>query len=194
MFVGGADGRAISQMQAGDDARAAAAGGNPEEAQDIANTAGLFGEAIVTPSEEIFVGVYEVMVTHSSTDAVNPKVRAQKYRDIMQSLAEMQPLLQQAGINVDMGRMVRLWLEAEKIPGVDAILAGAPPPPDPMAALGGDPNAQAAPQGVVPPQGGVPPEIAALLGGAEGGAPLQAVDSGNSGALDPADYPAVGQH
>lgn len=198
MFIGGADGRAINQLQAGDEAQDALNAGNIQEAEDIADSAGLFGEAIVTPSEEIFVGEYEVLVTHSSTDAVNPKMRAQKYRDIMQTLAELQPLLQASGVNVDMGRMARLWLEAEKIPGVDAILAGNPPQPDPAALLGGGQGAPAGGQPALPqgagPEGAVPPEILAMLGAAEGGAPTEAIGPDNSGALDPTNYPLVGQH
>ncbi|GAG15621.1 unnamed protein product, partial [marine sediment metagenome] len=177
MFVGGADGRAINQLQAGDEAQAALEGGRPDEAKAIADTASLYGEAVITPTDEIFVGVYEVMVEHSTTDAVNPRVKADKYRNVMQLLAEMQPLLQQSGINVDMGRMTRLWLESENVPGVDAILGGAQPAAPPLDAAGA----------AGPPAGGGQPDLQALLGGLAGGGgqppagpPLDAISPDNS--------------
>ena len=189
MFIGGADGRAINQLQAGDDAQAALQEGDDVSARAIADTAGLFGEAVVTPTDELFIGIYEVLVEHSSTDAINPRMKAQKYSDVMQQLAELQPLLAQSGVNVDMSKITRLWLEAENIPGVDAILGGAAPPPQV------DPNQQ---QGGVPPeQGGLPPgvgDLSGLLGGGtgEGGPPTDAISPDNSGALDPEQYPLVG--
>lgn len=192
MFIGGADGQAINQLQAGDEAQEALEGGRPDEAKAIADTASLYGEAVITPTDEIFVGVYEVMVEHSTTDVTNPRVKADKYRNVMQLLAEMQPLLQQSGINVDMGRMTRLWLESENVPGVDAILGSAQPTAPPLDAAG------AGPAGA----GGAPPELQALLGGLAGGGagagppagpPTAPVTADNSGALDPAAYPNVGE-
>ena len=183
MFIGGADGRAISQLQAGDDAKEALAAGDTERAGAIAGTAGLFGEAIVTPTDEIFVGNYEVLVEHSSTDAVNPRVKAQKYGEIVQRLVELQPVLQQQGISMDIGRLVRMWLEAEGIPGVDAILSGAAP------------QQQGAPQDPNNPQALPPDPLEALLGGGGGGPPgppVADIGPDNSGSLDPNLYPAVG--
>ena len=198
MFIGGADGQAINQLQAGEETQAALEQGDQVGAQAIADTAGLYGEAIITPTDEMFVGVYEVLVQHSSTDAVNPQVRAQKYGGITEKLMQWAPQLAQMGINVDISKMMRLWLEAENIPGVDAIMGGAAPLPVPP------------PEGGGQQQGGVPDEIAALMGGfqegtpssggAPGPAPGQApagppqapISAANSGALDPASYPKVG--
>jgi hypothetical protein len=189
MFIGGADGRAINQLQAGDDAQEALQANDPARAEAIAETSSLFGESVITPNEEVFIGTYEVMVDHASTDALSPKARAEKFRAAAQMLLEFYPVLQQSGTNIDMSRMVRLWLEAEGIPGVDALLSGAPVQPQ------ADPNAQ---PGALPPEaqgapgaggGGVPPEILQAL---TQGAPTAPIGPENSGSLDPAAYPLVG--
>ncbi len=185
MFIGGADGRAINQLQAGEDTAAALENDDRGLAEAIAGTSSLFGESIITPDEEVFVGTYEVMVDHSSTDALSPKVRAEKFRAVAQMLLEFQPVLQATGTNIDMARMVRLWLEAEGIPGVDALLSGAPPPPpdpnqpteDPLGA------AQGGPQGIPP----------GLLEALQAAPPDVPIGPDNSGALDPDAYPLVGR-
>jgi len=190
MFIGGVDGRAINELQAGEDIQAAVAEGDETGADEIAQSAGLFGETVITPGEEVFVGSYEVIVQHSSTDAMAPKVKADKYRAITMMLSELQPVLQQSGVQIDMGRIVRLWLEAEQIPGVESILSSAAPPqPDPAAGGGG------AEQGALPAGADVPPDLAAILGGIGGapGAPEAPITPDNSGALDPAAYPLGGQ-
>ena len=105
---------------------------------------------------------------------------------------ELMPALQQNGIQVDIGRVVRLWLEAKKVPGVDAILASAPPPPPQGAPLEGEAPPEGLPQG--PPQGADPAALMQLLtgAGAGGGPPTDAITPDNSGALDPNAYPSVG--
>lgn len=212
MFIGGAEGRAINQLQAGDEAQEALQQGDQATAEAIASTAGLFGEATITPSEEIFTGNYEVLVEHSSTDAINPRMKSEKFQNVLMTMVELQPMLQQSGINVDLGRLSRLWLESENIPGVDAILGGAPPPPPPAGlnpeaapgqeAAGGGPEAELAAMLAGASGGaGVPDGVAAGLGGfGEGSGPPvgapgdlgTALGPGNTGALDPADYPIVG--
>jgi len=188
LFVGGADGRAINQLQAGEDIQSALQDGDDGAADQIAASAGLFGETVITPTDDIFVGRYEVLVQHASTDAINPRVKAQKYKDVTSFLVEYQPVLSQMGVNVDISKMIRLWLEAESIPGVEAILAGTAPPPAPE-------------QSGLPPQGegagGLPQELMAALsqGVPDGIVPGEfgpPIGPENSGALDPNDYPFVG--
>ena len=189
MFIGGIDGRAINQLEAGEQAGAALDNNDLLGAQAIAATANLYGEAIVEPTEEVFAGVYEVLVQHSSTDAVNPRAKAQKYSDIIMRVSELVPMLQQMGVNVDMGKLLRLWLEAEGIPGVEGLLAGAPPQPDPTQAQAGDPNAETGATG----QPGIGEnDIMGLLQAASSGIPESPVGPENSGSLDPNDYPLVG--
>lgn len=187
MFVGGVEGQEINALQAGEDAQVALDEGDPQLASDIADTAGLYGEASFAPTEEVFVGEYEVMVAHSSTDANSPKMKEEKYRNMTQLLAELSPVLAQQGIQVDLGRMAKLWLEAADIPGAEAILGAGKPPTPPMPQPGAEGGNGA---------GGVPPELAAMLGGGGGGAPpappAAPVGPENSGSLDPASYPLVG--
>jgi len=185
MFIGGIDAQAINQLQAGDEAQVALEAGDPQQAQAIADTAGLYGEATFTPNEEVFDGEYEVMVAHSSTDATSPQAKAAKYESVVGMLADLAPILAQSGVNVDMGRVVRLWLDATGVPGADAILSGAPPPPQP-------PEAGQA-QGGAP--GGMPPDMMQMLEGigASSAQPPQAtIGPENSGSIDPGAYPLVG--
>ena len=191
MFIGGIDAQQINQLQAGDEAQAALESGDADTARAIADTAGLYGEATLTPTDEIFEGEYEVTVAHTSTDATSPQAKQAKFESVVSMLAELYPLLRQTGVNVDMGRVVRLWLEATGIPGAEAILSGAPgqPSPEEMQAQA---SAQGAPGGG---NGAVPPELMAMLGGAQGGAPgppAAPIGPDNSGSLDPASYPIVG--
>jgi len=197
MFIGGTDGRSISQLQSGEDARSAFLVGNHKQAADIAAQAGLYGEVVVTPTDEIFLGVYEVMVEHSSTDAMNPRLKAERFKDIAKQLAEFMPLLQQAGVSVDLSRMIRLWLEAASVPGVEAILSGSSPQQAQSQPVTGQPQpASAAPTGQVPDQ--IPPELLQAFSDASAGAagvpgpPQAPVTANNSGALDPNAYPNVG--
>jgi len=199
LFISGTEARAINQMQAGDEAKAALEMGNREEAQAIAATADLYGETIITPNDEIFAGTYQVIVEHASTDATNPQKKAEKYRHILTELANLKPLLDQAGIPVDMGRILRLWLEAEGIPGVDAILTQGQPPSAPPQ-MQADPSAAGMPPEMPPSpsQGGIPADFAGLEGIPPEallsllGGPQDAVSPENSGALDPGAYPNVG--
>lgn len=198
IFIGGIDAKSINQLQAGDEARAALEAGNEQLAGSIARTADLYGEAIVSMSEEIFVGTYQVFVEHASTDAMNPQKKADKYRRVFQMLLEASPMLAQSGVQLDIGRVLRLWLEAEGLPGLDAILSG---PSQPQMA----PQPGAPPQGAPPGPGPVPPGAPFPSGGA-GPAPSPAdieqlvammSDQGfspdNTGALDPGAYPNVGR-
>jgi hypothetical protein len=220
MFIGGAEGRAINQLQAGDETQDALQKGDLEGAEAIASTAGLFGEATISPSEEIFVGNYEVLVEHSSTDAINPRMKSEKFQNVLMTMAQLQPQLAQTGTNVDLTRLARLWLESENIPGVDAILGGAPPPPPPpeegQGAPGGEPGEQGMEElmGMLGGAGGAPGAEGAgepvPMGMGEGdplameqpggmppqgspGDPGTPLSADNTGALDPADYPIVGK-
>lgn len=182
MFIGGADGRAINQLQAGEEISEAFEVGDNDLAEAIAGTSSLFGESVITPNEEVFIGTYEVLVDHSSTDALSPKVRSEKFRSVVEVLMELYPLLQQAGTNIDMAHIVRLWLEAEGIPGVESLLSGAPVPQPP---LEGEEGATA--QGS--PPGGMTPEMLKIL---QSAAPQEEIGPENSGSLDPDAYPLVG--
>jgi hypothetical protein len=185
MFVGGTDGRSIAEHQAGEDAAALEEQGDIAGAQSLAQSASLFGEATLIPNEDMFIGTYEVLVEHASTDMLNPKVKAESYRDTIQTLMELMPALQQQGVNVDLSKVVRLWLESKKVPGVDAILAAGAAPPIP-----GDPAAGG---------GGAPQGLEGLMGLLGGGGqpppapPDQPITPDNSGALDPDAYPIVGR-
>ena len=209
LFIGGSDAKAINKLQAGEETQQALNEGDMEGAEAIQSTADLYGETIITPNEDIFVGTYEVFVEHASTDAANPQKKADKYRRIFQMLSDLMPMLQQAGIQLDMGRLLRMWLEAEGIPGVDAILAGSPQQMPGMPQDAGLPPdmGMGLPPGMgmaAPPGGAGPPSPPGPVGG--GPAPSDAdlqellqqltgagITPENSGALDPGAYPNVGR-
>jgi hypothetical protein len=105
------------------------------------------------------------LVEVGSTEYRDPKLKEETYRSMFFDLMQVAPTLQQMGVPIDMGRVLRIWLESTDIIDIDSILSpmggapqmGAPPG---MGAPGGDLMAMlmggGAPPGAAPP-GMAPP-------------------------------------
>lgn len=162
------------------------------------NTMALGGmsDVIVTPTEEIFQGVYEVEVEAGSTEMRSPAFKEQKFRDMAQALTQSYEMLTQAGVNINLQKVYELWFEAAQISDVDGMFVSP-----------GDQAMQQPMQGVgpsgMPPElmgmEGMPPEMAAMGIGPPGGiqpgegqpnlgnarAPAAPITDENTGALPP---------
>ena len=192
MFLTGGEAQKVAREEAGIEADGLAEQGMTAEAQQVL-LEGEQSDVVVTPTEEIFVGQYEIDVEVGSTEMRSPAFKEQKYRDMAQTLVQMQEPLQMAGVNINLRKVFELWFEAAQITDVDGMFA--------------DQQQQQAP--IVPPGAeGLPPEIAALMaqGGAPPGlappggvqpgegqpnlqaaqAPIAPIDDTNTGALAPA--------
>ena len=183
MWIGGDDARRTTDLAIGDEASALEQQGDMEGAAAMSSMTGQMSSAILTPNEDMFTGEYEVLVTTGSTEYRNPKIREEKYEQLFFSLLQAYPTLQQAGVNVDLSAVLRLYLEAADVSDVDKILApGAaqPPPITPEAPPGMEP---AGAGGQAAPQGGDP--MAALMGMMGPGSPeVTGATPENSGMLE----------
>jgi hypothetical protein len=165
---------------------------DPEILAQMSQDLPYMDEAIVTPSEEMFKGVYEVNVIHNSTEFRSPAAKSQKFREIFTVLSQNAEMLQMNGVKVNYGEVIKLWLEASDVLDVSAIISPAPPPPapmDPAAAGGMDPLAQGPPQAPPPglnPAASMPPELLSVLAGnagPQGAPPMDQPSAANSGIL-----------
>lgn len=187
MFLTGAEAEIIARDDAGLEADAMAAEGDMLGARAVKAEAGL-SDVIMTPTEEIFVGVYEVEVESGSTEMRSPAFKEQKFREMAQSLVGMSQALQMSGVNINYRKVFELWFEAAGITDVEGMFQDAQTAPGMPAAPG------------APGPAGVPPEMAALLGGGPPGgiqpgegqpnlqtaqAPQAPITSENTGALAP---------
>ena len=114
--------------------------GAPLQPGDVASV-------IMSPSPEIWVGDYEVLVEASSTELRNPVIREQKYRGMVADLASLSPVLAQSNVFIDFKKLLTLWFEAAGIDDVEGMFLEpgvAPSPPDPIA---GDEITPEAPKG-----------------------------------------------
>lgn len=166
VWIGGERARKMNDMAAGEEASKALDAGDQEAAAAAADKIGTMSEAIITPTEEMFEGQYEIFVTQGSTEYRNPQAREERFKDMFFSLLGAQEGLVQAGVNVNYGALLRLWLESTDIPDVEQVLAPAPTSPPGISPTPGGPPPPGA--GQMPP-GGMSPELMAMMGG--GGVP-----------------------
>jgi hypothetical protein len=105
------------------------------EAQALAKEAGdpdpqAAEEGTLMLTEDTFRGVYQVFVETGSTEMRNPRFRAEQYKDVLNTVAPLVPLLMQTQQRVpDLSMIVELYLEAIGIENVDSIMGNQPPPP-----------------------------------------------------------------
>ena len=157
MFIGGDEAHRLSKLAQETSAGEAYQGGDVQGAMDIMDQE-LPNEVTVQPTAEMFTGQYEVLVEVGSTEYRDPKLRQERLSQMFFDLVNVAPALQQMGVNLDMNRMARLWLESTDIIDVDSLLA--PPAQAPgMAGL---------PPEALPP-GELPPELMEMMGGEEAG-------------------------
>jgi len=197
MTLAGTEAARVNRLGAGEQAAAAMEEGDMAGAAQAVQGLEYMSEATFTPKEEIFVGVYEVYVLTGSTEFRSPQAKANKYKDLFITLTERHEALAQAGVNVNLGEVLRLWLDAEDVMDVEGIIGSGAPTPPPEA----PPQPEA--QGMMPPgmeqmmaggapAGGeqLPPELMAMLEAAGPppeqlqGAPAM-VGPENSGMLPP---------
>lgn len=189
MHLAGTEAERLNRQVVGERMDGAIAEGNMEGAAQMSADLPYMDEATFTPDEEMFIGVYEVHVIHNSTQYRSPQAKAQKYKDIFQLLAANQEALQASGVQVNLGEVLKLWLEASDVLDVSAIISPAPPPQQMQQQM---PDQQAvgaqAPPGQGPPGSGIPPELMQVLAGGAGpsaGPPAAEPSEANSGILPP---------
>ena len=138
-------------------------GAGPQDLSTAYQAMPLEQDVLATPSDEIFVGEYEVEVEQHSTELRNPQLKEQKYRQMTMDLMQLQQPLQMAGINLNVKRVLELWFEAAGIDDVDAMFTG-----NGMPGMGGPPGMPPQP-GAAPGGAGAagldPSLIASLMGG-----------------------------
>lgn len=171
LFLTGRDADKISRAQNGQTMAGLAEGGVSPEQLGIASQAlPIAQDVVVSPSDDMFVGEYEVEVEQHSTELRNPQLKEQKYRQMTMDLIQMSEPLGMMGVVVNVKRVLELWFEAAGIDDVDAMFEGqggmVTPPPGQGAGGGA----------------GIDPSMIAQLmgGGAQGFTP------DNTGALPPA--------
>ena len=152
MFIGGDEAQRLARLAQETSATTAYNKGDVGGAMEIAGQE-LPNEVVVEPTMEMFTGQYEVLVEVGSTEYRDPKLRQERLEKMFFSLVQVAPTLAQMGVNIDMNRVARLWLESTDIIDVDSLLQ----PPMPM----GPPGAGAG--GMPPELAGMPPEMMAQL-------------------------------
>ena len=193
MHLAGTEAARLNRSVVGERMAAAADDGNLTEAAQMSRELPYMDEATIKPTEEMFEGVYEVNVIHNSTEYRSPAAKSQKYREIFTVLADNQEQLAASGVNVNLGEVLKLWLEASDVLDVSAIIAPAPPSPQVPPEMAGTPGAMPPPEaGMGPGLPGaapeLPPELAAIMqgnAGPQGAPPIDQPSAENSGILPP---------
>jgi hypothetical protein len=85
----------------------------------------------MTPSPDMWVGVYEVFVEQASTELRNPMVRESKFRQIVIDLLQMGEALSQQGLTFDYKKLITMWLEAAGIEDVERLFVQLQPQLEP---------------------------------------------------------------
>jgi hypothetical protein len=87
---------------------------------------GEVGGVTLSPTPDMWVGTYEVFVEQASTELRNPVIREQKYRGIVMDLLGMTEVLAMQGVQMDLKKLVALWLEAAGLEDVDRLFLEQP--------------------------------------------------------------------
>lgn len=190
MFLTGHEAEVIARNDAGREADQLASRGDILGAEAAMREGGM-SDIVMTPTEEIFIGVYEVEVESGSTEMRSPQAKEQKFRDMASALVGMSEALSMAGVQLNLRKVFELWFEAAGITDIDGMFA------DPMMQQVGMGLPAMPPQG--PPMGGppmagpTPDDLAMLLGGQPGTPnaataqpPMELLSDVNTGALPPA--------
>ena len=164
MFIGGDEAQRLARLAQSEAANTAMNENNYAGAADIASQQ-LPTEVEAVPSPEMFKGEYEVLVEIGSTEYRDPKLREERLRNMFFEIADRAPMLAQMGVNVDLNKILRSWLESTDILDVDAMFQQQVPveqaaqmPPE-----AGGPQPEQVPPGMNT-GGGIPPELAQMIG------------------------------
>jgi hypothetical protein len=101
----------------------------------------------------------------------NPKFKEQKYKEMFMTILQAYPLLVQAGVPVNLKRVIEMWLEAAGVDDVDSVLLNAPIDSMGMQALAQAPGDNQLEQLVQGSQGGQGPQGLAGITAQTPGAP-----------------------
>lgn len=146
---------------------------DPMAIQDLYAQYGQGNDAVLSPGPDIFEGEYAVEVEQASTELRNPVMREQKYREMFGILLEAFPMLAQAGVPVNIKKVMELWFDAAGVEDPEAIFEV-----DPM---------QAMQQQMMGPMGGMGQEPMPGDPNMDGMDPLEmgAFGPENTGAMEP---------
>lgn len=158
--------RALRAQQGEQAAELLEGGAQPIDALAQLPDLSLQQDAELTPTEEMFVGEYEVFVETASTELRNPLFKEQKFREMALALTGQAPALQQMGVNLNLRKVYEKWFEAAGISDIEGMFdaSGAPMVDPSQGPLGlgqgaGVPNLPAA----VPPLEGITPDNSGAL-------------------------------
>ena len=111
--------------------------------QDAYEESGQPLDARLVPSPALFQGRYEVFVERGSTELRNPRFKEQKYKEMFMMILQAYPMLMQAGVPVNLKRVLEMWLEAAGVDDIDSVLLNAPIDQMGMQSLAGAPGGSA---------------------------------------------------
>jgi len=197
MFLTGGEAEQISREAAGMEADSLLEGGDMAASQQML-AEGAGSDVVVTPTEDIFLGEYEIDVETGSTEMRSPAFKEQKFRELANSLTQNFEILTQAGVHINLRKVYELWFEASQISDIDGMFQSEqqqmrqqpavpavpeegqmPGPADMPPELAAMMNAGAAPPGGEQPQEGIPNLDAAAP-------PMDPLTDENTGALEAA--------
>ena len=159
MYLTGGEAEQIARDTAAVEADSLLAQGDMAGSQE-ARILGQNSDVVVTPTEDIFVGIYEVEVESGSTEMRSPSFKEGKFREMANTLTANYEVLAQAGVNINLRKAYEMWFEAMMISDIDGMFQSQADVA--MQAPQAPPGEGAPPAG---PPGGMPPEMAAMLAG-----------------------------
>lgn len=171
MFLTGGEAEQIARDAAGAEADQYAEMGDLGAAQ-MALMEAPQSDVLITPTDDVFLGEYEIEVESGSTEMRSPSFKEQKYREMAQMLIEYHQPLAMAGVNLNLRKVMELYFESAQVADVEGMFmseqeaAQAQPQPSGQIAEPGEP---------IPGEAGLPPEMAQLMAasGAGGIAPVE---------------------
>lgn len=167
LYLTGKDADKVTRAAQGDQlAQLTDMGVPPSQLGMAAGAMPIAQDVVMTPSEDIFEGEYEVEVEQYSTELRNPQLKEQKYRQMTMDIVSMMEPLAMVGVQIDLKRLLTLWFEAAGIDDVESMFGGGAAPPVPGMQPGGagaaglDPSMIPQLMGALGPEntGTVPPE------------------------------------
>lgn len=181
MFLTGGEAQQIARDAAGAEADSLAEAGDLGGAQRALLEA-PDSDVLITPTDEIFLGEYEIEVESGSTEMRSPQFKEQKYREMAQMLIEYQQPLAQSGVNLNLRKVMELYFEAAQVADVEGMFMS-----ENEAA-----QAQPMPSGVLgqeDPMGGMPQGLAEMMAASGGGGIAPVEGEPNPQAAEPPQGP-----
>jgi hypothetical protein len=156
MFIGGDEAQRLARMAQETSAGQAYDSGDVQGAMDVMSQQ-LPNQVTLKPTDQMFSGQYEVLVEVGSTEYRDPKLRQERMKEMFFEIVNVAPALAQMGVQVDVNRLARLWLESTDIIDVDSLLAPSGPQ-----AMPGTPQEMGAGAANAPPPQPSPEELAMI--------------------------------